>query len=248
MTTFFEKKLKLLANLINKKEFSISDAVEVLSLIDINISPEFLDEIKIYSEYLPVAATEKLYTTKLRLLHFIWDSLDKSSYSLAANFAIQLRQLLAKQLFRKCGKNFICESGVTFNIPQKISIGDNVFLNRGVFIDSKGNVEIGNSVAITEQVMIFSHTHSESKHSERSYAPVKINDYAKIYSKAMILPGVTIGREALVAGNSVVTKDVPPNTLHGGMPAKYIRDRRQNNLHDKELDHTWLYDGAFQHN
>ena len=78
------------------------------------------------------------------------------------------------------------------------------------------------------------------------YAPVVIADYAKVYAGAMLFPGVTIGEQAIVAGGAVVTKDVPPNMVVAGVPAKVIRERKNEGRKREELDHVWLYDGAFQ--
>lgn len=61
---------------------------------------------------------------------------------------------------------------------------------------------------------------------QRTYAPVEIGAYAKVYTAATILPGVTLGMGAVVATGAIVTKDVPPFTLVGGIPAKPMRERK----------------------
>ena len=106
---------------------------------------------------------------------------------------------------------------------------------------SKGGIELGNFVALAEDVRIFTHSHSESSHMEREYHKVVIEDYAKIYAGATILPGVTVGKEAIVASGSMVTHDVPPNMVVAGSPAKVIRERKSEGKHGDELDHLWLY-------
>ena len=95
--------------------------------------------------------------------------------------------------------------------------------------------------ALAEDVRVFSHGHSESSHMERSYAPVTIGDYVKVYSGATILPGVTIGAQAIVAAGSLVNRDVPPNMVVAGTPAKVIRERRTGGRSGEELDHLWLF-------
>ena len=97
-----------------------------------------------------------------------------------------------------------------------------------------------------EFVRILSHTHSESNHARRTYAPVVIGDYAKIYMGAIIFPGVTIGESAIVAGGAIVTKDVPPNEIVAGIPGKIIRSRKNEGLCREQLNHIWLHNGAFQ--
>lgn len=205
----------------------------------------FLTGMKIYSEYLP-KAEEMAFSPEQRLLHFLWDAFERSHLSVAADFAIPFRRVLAKKMFRKCGKNFCAEANVRFNFAQGISCGDDLFINCGTFLDTKGGLFTGDAVGIGEFVRIFTHTHSESDHAERTYAPVTIGDYAKVYSGAMILPGVTIGEQAIVAGGAVVTHDVPPNMLAAGVPAQVIRQRKDEGRKREELHHVWLHRGAFQ--
>ena len=208
-------------------------------------SEELLKEARLFADYLP-KGQERPYTPHQRFLHFLWEALDKLPIAAMANFAIPFRRLVAARLFFRCGRNLIAEEGVRFNIGANIEAGDDVFMNRGTYIDAKGGLRIGNSVGLAEYVVIFTHTHSESNHVERSYAPVVIEDYAIVYTGAMILPGVTIGREALVAARSVVAHDVEPGTMVAGAPAKPVREPHTEGKHGAELNHFWLFDKAFQ--
>lgn len=203
-------------------------------------SLDLIKELTLYSELLP-AGREPTFTARQRYLHFLWDVFDKLPMCLFVNFAMLFRRLIAENLFRKCGIGFISEENSRFNFGQNLEVGDFVFFNRGVFIDSKGGVMIGNSVCLTEDVRIFTHTHSEASHIIREYNPVVIKDYAKIYTGAIILPGVTIGEQAIVAARSVVAQDVPPNMVVAGSPARVIRERKTEGKSGDELDHIWLY-------
>ena len=219
---------------------------EVLSLIGIPpMSERFLADMKIYSEYLP-KSEELTFSPEQKFLHFLWDAFERTPVSVATDFAIPFRRILAKKLFRQCGKNFCAEANVRFNFGQAISAGNDIFINCGTFLDTKGGLFIGDSVGIGEFVRVFTHTHSESDHAERTYAPVTIGDYAKVYSNAMVFPGVTIGEQAIVAGGAVVTRDVPPNTLVAGIPARVIRQRKNEGRVREALNHRWLNRGAFQ--
>jgi len=219
---------------------------EILSLLGCPVARNAtLGELRIYSEYLPKAA-ENPFSTEQRFLHFLWDVFDRSPLSLSMNIAFPFRRMIAHKLFQHCGKNFNSEGEVRFNFGQFLSLGNDVFLNRGVFIDTKGGVNIGDSVGIGEFVRIFTHSHSESDHSRRTYSPVKIEDYAKIFTGAMILPGVTIGEQAIVAGGAVVTKDAPKNSVVAGIPARVMRERNTEGKIREELNHIWLHNGAFQ--
>jgi acetyltransferase-like isoleucine patch superfamily enzyme len=237
--------------LLNKIESIINKGlnkeglIEILELIKCSFPYEILDDIQLYGDYLP-KNVELGFSEEKRYLHFLWDVLDKSPMCLIANFAIPYRQILANKLFKSCGKNFIAEENVRFNIPDNIEIGDNVFLNKGTFIDSKGGIIIGDSVGVGENVTIFTHSHGEHDHSLRTYGTVTIKDYAKIYSNSTILPGVTVERQGIVAACSLVGKSVDENTLVAGSPAKPLRERKTFNKNEDELNHTWLHNGEFQ--
>ena len=216
-------------------------ALNILRILDgPSYSKELLEELTLYSELLPLGR-EKPFTQEQRYLHFLWDALDKLPICLNANFGILFRRLIAERLFKKCGIGFTAEENFRFNFGQNIEVGDFVFSNRGVFIDSKGDVFIGNHVGLAEDIRIFTHSHSESSHIIREYKPVVIKDYAKIYTGAVILPGITIGEQAIVASHSLVTKDVPANTLVAGMPAQVVRERKTDGKSGDELDHIWLF-------
>lgn len=223
----------------------IGGVIRILDIIRCSFPIDILEEMELYTEYLP-KNTKGNYTVEKKYLHFLWDVLDKSPMCLVANFAIPFRRILAMKLFKSCGKNFIAEENVRFNIPDNIEIGNDVFINKGTFIDSKGEVKIGDFVGVGEGVNIFTHSHLEHDHSLREYKKVVINDYAKIYANATILPGVIIDKQSIVAACTLVNKNVEKNSLVAGVPAKKIRERSNLGRNREELGHIWLNDGIYQ--
>ncbi|MBX9598052.1 MAG: acyltransferase [Burkholderiales bacterium] len=217
-----------------------TDVKKILDIICVKTPDWVVDDLRLYSDVLPIGASINPYTQEQRYLHFLWDSFELSPLKLHIDFAVYFRQVIAKKLFKRCGENFIALKGVSFNFGHQIELGDNVFFNENVFLDAKGGITIGNNVGITENVMIFTHSHGEDIHSTRVYKPVLIKDYAKIYSKALINLGVTIGEGAIIGANSVVTKDVADYTMVAGTPAELIRERRNHGNYGLELQHKWL--------
>lgn len=221
-------------------------ASDVLAMLGSpGLPPWLLEEGCVYSEYLPMADVLG-FTLEQRCLHFLWDSLDRLPAALVVDLSFPLRRMIAERLFKRCGSRFNAEENVRFNFGQNIEAGDDVFVNRNAFLDSKGGITLGDSVGIGESVMIFTHSHSESAHEERIYRKVTIKAFAKVYSCSMILPGVTVGERAIVAARSLVTKDVASNTVVAGTPAKPLRERATNGNRGDDLGHVWLKDGAFQ--
>jgi acetyltransferase-like isoleucine patch superfamily enzyme len=240
-----EKKLHAIEKILDQT-LDAKRTGKILKMLGAGDFPaDILDELKIYCDYLP-KAQEIPYSKHQRYLHFLWSSLDKLPIGTVAGFAIPFRRMIAERLFKKCGKNFTADENVVFNFGNNIEIGGDVFINRGVFIDSKGGVRIGGSSGIAEFVVIFTHSHSESDHAERTYAPVVIEDHVKIYTEAMILPGVTIHKEAIVAAKSLVADDVPAGMVVAGTPAKPMRARKTLDKSGSKLNHVWFYKGAFQ--
>jgi acetyltransferase-like isoleucine patch superfamily enzyme len=223
--------------------FGLSEALNLLGAS--GFPKELIPEIHVYGEYLPRAG-ELGFNPEQRFLHFLWECLDGLPIGLMANFSIPFRRMIAQRLFKRCGDNFIAERNVRFNFGHNIEVGEDVFMNRNVFLDSKGGIEIGDSSGLGENVVILTHSHSESVHYARSYAKVTIGDFVKVNSNAVIMPGVNIGDQAIVAAMSVVTRDVPPNTVVAGIPARPLRERRNEGREGEELNHIWLRDGAFQ--
>lgn len=117
--------------------------------------------------------------------------------------------------------------------PKQISIGNHCVINSHVLLDGRGSLKIGNNVDIARDVSIWSMEHDiHDVHHSSKPAPVVIEDNVWIASRATILPGVKIGNGAVVASGAVVTKDVPPMTVVGGVPARKI------GIREGPLDYT----------
>jgi len=240
MADLLENKLIRVENLI-AAGLDAAATGEILQLIEgPKLSPDILDRVMLYNETLPRAA-DFPYTPQQRYLHFLWDVFDKTAFSLIVPFSIPFRRLIGKHLFKACGQAMIAEENVRFNFGHLLELGDGVFFNRGVFLDTKGGIIIGNSVALAEDVRIFTHNHSEASHIERSYGQVLVGNYVKIYAGATIMPGVTIGSQAIVAAGAMVNQNVPPNMVVAGIPARIIRERNNEGRTGDELDHIWLF-------
>ena len=107
-----------------------------------------------------------------------------------------------------------------------LTIGDNTFINTSVIISARHNIYIGKNCQIANQVIIMDNDFHgvESRDQPEMPAPVIIEDNVWLATRCTILKGVTIGEGAVVAAGAVVTKDVLPYTLVGGVPAKLIRN------------------------
>lgn len=120
----------------------------------------------------------------------------------------------------------VAEGNVYIHAVAGSILIEDVFINRNSCIVAMDRIEIGPGVTIGPNVCIYDHDHSLVSSHEKPYitAPVKIGKKAWIGANVVVLKGVTIGENAVVAAGAVVTKDVPKNTIVGGVPARVIRE------------------------
>ena len=105
----------------------------------------------------------------------------------------------------------------------RIRVGDRVFVNCGTVLISVLGITIGDDVALANEVYLMdsnSHGVEGRPHVE---APIVVGDGTWVGARAMVLPGVTIGKRVVVAAGAVVTRDVPDDVLVAGNPARVVR-------------------------
>lgn len=152
-----------------------------------------------------------------------------------------LRRIFYEIAGIKMGKGSVIHTKARFYEPYRIELGDDTIIGEGAVLDGRAKLIIGNHVDIASEVMIYnSHHDIESENFDPVTAPVIIEDYVFIGPRAIILPGVTIGKGAIVAAAAVVTHDVPAYAVVGGVPAKVIGERKNQELTYK-LGRTRLF-------
>lgn len=168
-----------------------------------------------------------------------------------SGYAAIIRFWLYSWRFEKSGRRCGVEPGVRIAGNCRVTLGDRVVLRRGVLVGGDGQLVVGSGTVINEQVIIAAsisvtigsncmlaprvyildvdheYTSRDLPISKQGYrnAPVDIGDDVWIGTQSVILKGVRIGTGAIVAANSVVTRDVEPYTIVGGAPAKLISVR-----------------------
>lgn len=133
----------------------------------------------------------------------------------------------------RVGRDAVIHAVRFFNLYRKgfggLTIGDGSFLGDECLLDLAESITLGKQATLAERVTVLTHLNVGYRDHPLQGAfpshakPVRFDDGCFVGTNATILPGVTIGREAFVAAGAVVTKDVPPRTLVGGVPAKVIR-------------------------
>lgn len=137
-----------------------------------------------------------------------------------------VRNLLYRLAGVKLGRRATLHMGARFYYPRNIRIGEGTIIGDHIFLDGRAKITIGRHTDIASQVMIYNSEHDLSDSTfKATEEPVTIGDYCFIGPRSIIMPGVNIGRGAIVAGGAVVTKDVPEGAIVGGVPAKIIGER-----------------------
>ncbi len=163
-------------------------------------------------------------------------------------FRIRLGQIY--NLSRQCAqesyisgikKRYCIDPSVRFGVDTlvygkgKIKIGKKTYLGRNCFVcadPSEANIDIGKYCAISHNVHIRTRKRKKIYHfkDELTSSPygkdIIIEDYVWIGANVFISGGVTIGENSIIGANSVVVKDIPPNTVYGGVPAKYLYEKK----------------------
>ena len=119
--------------------------------------------------------------------------------------------------------------GAWFDTKGSFVLGRNSVINEKCRMDNRGGITIGANVSISAEVVLLTADHDlRDAGFAGASRPITIGDYAFIGTRAMILPGVTVGQGAVVAAGAVVTKDVAPYDIVAGVPAAIIGQRPQN--------------------
>lgn len=136
----------------------------------------------------------------------------------------EIRKQMSKITDQVLDEGFSLFVPFTADFGKNIKIGRNVFINSGCRFQDQGGIEIGDESLIGHNVVIatINHDFDPDNRGTMYLKPVILKERTWIGANVTLLPGVTIGENSIVAAGSVVTKDVPPNTIVAGNPAKFI--------------------------
>ncbi len=137
----------------------------------------------------------------------------------------EIRTLFSELIGKKVDESFNVFPPFYTDCGKNIRIGKNVFINACCCFQDQGGITIGDGALIGHRVVLATLNHglSASDRATTYPAPIVIGKGVWIGAGATVLQGVTIGDNAVIAAGAVVTKDVPSNTVVGGIPAKIIK-------------------------
>lgn len=138
----------------------------------------------------------------------------------------EIRVLFERLTGREVDEAFRIFPPFTADFGKNIIVGKNVFFNSGCRLQDHGGIFIGDNVLFGHNVVLatLDHDLDPAKRDLLHCAPIRIGNDVWVGANATITKGVTIGDGAVIAAGAVVTRDVPPRTVVGGVPAKVIRE------------------------
>jgi len=138
-----------------------------------------------------------------------------------------LRIAVLRHLVRaEVGPGCAIERGVRITVKGRLTIGAGTVVNAGALLDARGGLAIGERVNLSPEVAVLTADHDpDSPAFEGRLRAVAIGDRAWLATRALVLPGTTVGAGAIVAAGAVATRDVPDDTIVAGNPAHPVRAR-----------------------
>ena len=144
-------------------------------------------------------------------------------FNLAVPFSEEYFSLMRELFYNQIGENSIVYNQLTVVRPKNVKIGKNVTVMNGALMMSAGGITIEDNVLIAANVQLISNNHDPYDRYVITCKPILIKEGAWVGAGATILPGVTVGKHAIIGANSVVSKDIPDYAVAVGCRAKVIK-------------------------
>ena len=165
-------------------------------------------------EYIKDKATMETSVRDTQLLH---------KFNLALPLTDEYFSLMKELFYNQIGENSVVNNQLTVVLPKNVTIGSGVTVMNGALMMAAGGITIEDNVMIAANVQLISNNHDPYDRQILTCKPVLIKYGAWVGAGATILPGVTVGKYAIIGANSVVNKDIPDYAVAVGSPAKVVK-------------------------
>ena len=167
----------------------------------------------------------------MRILQYLWFHFITAATNCLPDLqpVLRLRGFLLRPSFKSCEGNLQVARRVTINFSNCVEIGKDVFIATGCWLHGRGGIVLEDEVQLGPYAVLVAGDHTPIDGSYRfgpsDLAPIRICQGSWIAAHATVTKGVSIGRGAVLMANSVATRDVPPFTMAGGVPARVIHGK-----------------------
>ena len=143
--------------------------------------------------------------------------------NLALPYTEEYFSIMKELFYNQIGENSVVNNQLTVVLPKNVKIGNGVTVMNGALMMAAGGITIEDKVMIAANVQLISNNHDPYIREVLTCKPILIKYGAWVGAGATILPGVTVGKYAIIGANSVVNKDIPDYAVAVGSPAKVIK-------------------------
>ena len=162
------------------------------------------------------------YAERKPLIWF-WMMYDRSPVGLNHWLGFRMRAMLARHVFKYCGKNVKIFHGVEISFGYNLTVEDNCTIHKYVLLDDRGELIIHEGSSISDYANVYTHSHDLNDGMIISNHKTEIGPRARVTYHATVLSGVNVGEHGMVGSIGVASKDVAPYHVVAGVPAKTIK-------------------------
>jgi acetyltransferase-like isoleucine patch superfamily enzyme len=162
------------------------------------------------------------YAERKPLIWF-WMMYDRSPAGLNHWMGYRVRAMLARHIFKHCGKNVKIFHGVEFSFGYNLTVDDNCTIHKYVLLDDRGEIVIHEGSSISDYANVYSHSHDLNDGMIVDNHKTEIGPRARVTYHATVLSGVKVREHGIVGSVGVASKNVEPFHIVGGIPAKTIK-------------------------
>ena len=180
---------------------------------NVTLEPEYYQEIDL-QEYAP-----------RKPLLWLWEMFDRSALGENVELGIHFRRMLARHVFKSCGKNLKVFTHVRVSFGYNLNVGDNVVIHRHVLLDDRGGIDIGNGSSVSDFANVYSHSHNIVDGRIVYLPKTVIGDAVRITYHATILAGTHVADDSMVGAGSMLTRSTEPHWVYVGVPAHKVKEK-----------------------
>ncbi|HSJ08178.1 MAG TPA: acyltransferase [Longimicrobiales bacterium] len=157
---------------------------------------------------------------RVKPLIWLWEMFDKSVLGENVVLGVRFRRILARHIFRRCGRNFKAFHFVKLSFGYNTEVGDDVIIHRHVLLDDRGGIRLGDRTSIADYANIYSHTHALHDGRDVETPAVIIGRGVRITYHATVLAGVQMADDSMLGALAVATRDIASGDIALGIPAE----------------------------
>ena len=160
---------------------------------------------------------------RVKPLLWLWEMFDKSVLGENVHLGVKFRRMLARRIFRRCGRNFKAFHCVKFSFGYGMEVGNDVVVHRHVLLDDRGGIRLGSGASVSDYTNVYSHSHHVGEARDVRTPATVIGAGVRIAYHATILAGVKLAPDSMVGAGALVSRDTEQGAVYAGVPARLVR-------------------------